>query len=87
MAKRMDKIVALASPIFYVMQYQWLAVLCFADDHILVVENMIERHFPPSKRVFNKIDDLVRVTETLPEKFDYAGNRFPTTVHQFPFLD
>ncbi|KAF3431075.1 hypothetical protein FNV43_RR25805 [Rhamnella rubrinervis] len=87
MAKRMDKIVTLASPIVHVMQFQCLAVLCFADDHILVVENMIERHFPPSKSVFDKIDDLVRVTETLPAKFDYAVNRFPTIIHQFPFLD
>lgn len=87
MAKRIDKMVSLASPIVYAMQYQWLAVLCFADDHILVVENMIERQFPPSKSVFDKIDDLLGVTETIPDKFDYAVTKFPTIIHQFPFLD
>ncbi|KAH7515522.1 hypothetical protein FEM48_Zijuj10G0035800 [Ziziphus jujuba var. spinosa] len=87
MAKRVDKIVALATPIVHAMQYQLLALLCFADDHILLVENMIEKFFPPSKNAFDKIDELVKATETLPEKFDHAVKRFPTIIHQFPFLD
>lgn len=87
MAKRMDKIVSLACPIVHAMQYQWLALLCFADDHILVVENVIEKFFPPLKNVFDKIDELVKATETLPEKFDTAVKRFPTIINQFPFLD
>ncbi|KAK4539017.1 hypothetical protein RGQ29_032061 [Quercus rubra] len=67
------------------MQYQWLTILSFADDQIIAVENMIERVFPPSNHVFNKIDYLVQVAETLPEKFDYAYDKIPTIIHQFRF--
>uniref|UniRef100_A0A5B7BT39 Uncharacterized protein n=1 Tax=Davidia involucrata TaxID=16924 RepID=A0A5B7BT39_DAVIN len=87
MAKRIATFTASASPIIYAMQYQWLAVLSFVDDHILAVENMVETLFPPSAHLFNKIDELVHTAETLPGKVDDAVNKFPMIIHQFPFLD
>lgn len=87
MTKRVVKIASFASPFLNALQYQWLVFLSFIDDFILAAENMVERFFPPSKHVFNKIDDIVQVTETLPEKFDYAVKTFPNIIHQFPFLD
>ncbi|PON52450.1 hypothetical protein PanWU01x14_208480 [Parasponia andersonii] len=87
MAKRVVKIASFATPFLYALQYQWLEVLSFIDDFILAAEDMVERFFPPSEHVFNKIDHIVQVTETLPGKFDYAVTTFPTIVHQVPFLD
>ncbi|XP_030960667.1 uncharacterized protein LOC115982261 [Quercus lobata] len=84
-ARRVAKLAPFTGPLAYAMQYQWLAILSFADDQILAVENMIEKFFPPSNHVFNKIDYLVQVAETLPEKFDYAYDKIPTIVHQFRF--
>jgi hypothetical protein len=37
--------------------------------------------------VFNKVDKLVQIVETLPAKFDSAVNKFPILIHQIPFLD
>ncbi|XP_059633557.1 uncharacterized protein LOC132276234 [Cornus florida] len=76
-----------AFPFVYTIQCQCLAVLSFADGYILAVENIIETLFPPSTRLFNKIDDLVLTAEALPVKFDNAVNKFPTIIHQVPFLD
>lgn len=84
-ARKVAKFAPFAGPLAYAMQYQWLTILSFADDQILAVENMIERVFPPSNHVFNKIDYLVQVAETLPEKFDYAYDKIPTIIHQFRF--
>lgn len=87
-AKRVVKIASFAIPFLYALQYQWLVLLSFIDDFIiLAAENMVERFFPPSEHVFNKIDDIVQVAETLPAKFDYAVKTFPTIIHQVPFLD
>ncbi|KAK7847781.1 hypothetical protein CFP56_006256 [Quercus suber] len=69
-ARKVAKLAPFAGPLAYAMQYHWLTILSFADDQILAVENMIEKVFPPSNHVFNKIDYLVQVAETLPEKFD-----------------
>lgn len=69
------------------LQYQWLVFLTVIDDYILAAENTVERVFPPSKHVFNKIDDIVQVTETFPMKYEKAVTTFPTIIHQFPFLD
>ncbi|XP_023906560.1 uncharacterized protein LOC112018276 [Quercus suber] len=84
-ARKVAKLAPFAGPLAYAMQYHWLTILSFADDQILAVENMIEKVFPPSNHVFNKIDYLVQVAETLPEKFDYAYDKIPTIVHQFRF--
>jgi hypothetical protein len=83
--RRVDKLATFASPLVYAMQYQWLIILSFTDDQILAVENMIEKIFPPSNYVFNKIDYLVQITETLPEKFDDALDKIPKIAHQFRF--
>ncbi|CDP13324.1 unnamed protein product [Coffea canephora] len=69
------------------MQYQCLAILSFADDHILAIENMVENIFPPSTHLFNGIDKLVYNAEYLPGRFDDAMNAIPIIMHQVPFLD
>ncbi|KAK2993188.1 hypothetical protein RJ640_030812 [Escallonia rubra] len=74
-------------PSIYTLQCQWLAVLSFADDQILTIEGTIETLFPPSTRLFNKIDKLVHDAEALPDKFDDAMHKFPVIIHQVPFLD
>ncbi|CAL5418766.1 unnamed protein product [Camellia sinensis] len=84
------KIITMATPTIpfvHALQYQWLAVLSFADDHILVIEHIIETLFPPSTRLFDKIDKLVHSAEALPAKFDNAVIKFPSIIHQIPFLD
>ncbi|GFY88147.1 hypothetical protein Acr_06g0000870 [Actinidia rufa] len=86
----MKGVTKLATPTFaliHVLQYQWLAFLAFADDHILAVENLIVTLFPPSTHLFDKIDEFVCVAETLPGKFDDAVNKCPAVIHQVPFLD
>lgn len=87
MAKRITPLINSALPLIYAMQYQWLVSLSFIDDRILAIENIVEFIFPPSKRLFNKIDDLVYTAECLPEKFDHVLNSFPVLIQQFPFLD
>ncbi|KAK4413237.1 hypothetical protein Salat_2736300 [Sesamum alatum] len=74
-------------PFVYSMLYHWLALLSIMDDHILTVESMVEVVFPPSKRLFDKIDGLVCSAEVLPEQLDDILRKFPLMVHQFPFLD
>lgn len=88
-AKVVAKFATFASPIIFAMQYQWIimSVLSFVDDRILAVENMIERLYPPSSIVFNKIDDFVQVTETLPGKLDEVMNKLPSSIHQVSVVD
>lgn len=88
-AKVVAKFATFASPIIFVMQYQWIimSVLSFVDDRILAVENMIERLYPPSSIVFNKIDDVVQVTETLPGKLDEVMNKLSSSIHQVSVVD
>ncbi|XP_052187011.1 uncharacterized protein LOC127797869 isoform X2 [Diospyros lotus] len=86
--KRMSSSAAAALlPIVRAMQCQWLAVLSFADDHILAVEKLIETLFPPSARLFDKIDEFVHTAETVPAKFDEAVSKFPLLIHRVPVLD
>ncbi|GAB4840584.1 hypothetical protein Ancab_021353 [Ancistrocladus abbreviatus] len=85
--RRIDRVCAFANPLIYVMQYQWLVVLAFADDHIIAIEKMIEACFPSSSYVFNKVDNMVFIVETLPAKFDDAMSKLPSLVHQVPHLD
>lgn len=74
-------------PILYIIQYHWLAILSMVDDLILTVENVVETLFPPSTYVFDKIDALVRVSETLPRRFDNAVDKFPAVIHRVPCLN
>jgi hypothetical protein len=79
------RVATFASPLLYALQYQWLAILSFADDYILVVENVMEKLFPPSTYVFDRIDYLVQIIATFPEKFDDALDRAPEILHQLGF--
>ncbi|XP_057493717.1 uncharacterized protein LOC130779170 [Actinidia eriantha] len=87
MMKRVTKLATPTFALIHALQYQWLAFLAFADDHILAVENLIVTLFPPSTHLFDKIDEFVCVAETLPGKFDDAVNKCPTVIDQVPFLD
>lgn len=87
MAKKIVEIVSFAIPFVHALLYLWLVLLSSVDDHVLTVEDIIEKTFPPSKHIFNKIDDLVRVVENLPGKFDRAVKSFPSIIHQVPFLN
>ncbi|KAI3733373.1 hypothetical protein L6452_12816 [Arctium lappa] len=69
-------------------EHQWLAILSFFDDHIMVFEDLMETYFPPSTRVFDKIDELLQVSESLPPKFDdFMDNDVPMIMQHIPFLD
>ncbi|XP_021809607.1 uncharacterized protein LOC110753103 [Prunus avium] len=83
------RVATLGGPLAYALQYQWItmAILSFIDNRILALEDMVERFYPPSHIVFNKIDDLVRVTETLPGKFDNVISKIPGCVSHVSFLD
>ncbi|KAM7487160.1 hypothetical protein LguiB_024644 [Lonicera macranthoides] len=87
MMKRVFILVTTLLPFIYALQDQWLAILSFADDRILAVVSTVETLFPPSTRLFNKIDKLVHVAESLPGKFDDAMNKFPVIMHKVPFID
>ncbi|KAF8390617.1 hypothetical protein HHK36_025144 [Tetracentron sinense] len=81
------KLATLASPNLCTLQYQLLAILSFTDDQILAVENVVETIFPPSAYVFNKIDTLVHISETLPAKFDNVADEFLVIIRKLPFLN
>ncbi|KAK9277414.1 hypothetical protein L1049_006957 [Liquidambar formosana] len=87
MTNRIATLATSISPFLYAMQFQWLAVLSFADDHILALENMVESVFPPSTHLFDRIDELLLIAETLPGKFDNAVDKFPMIIRQVPLLD
>ncbi|XP_060185804.1 uncharacterized protein LOC132615254 [Lycium barbarum] len=74
-------------PILYTMQFQWLSVLSFVDNCILTSEIVIEKLFPPSSRLFDKIDEIAYAAENLPGKFDDIMEKLPMIIHQVPFLD
>lgn len=85
--KKMATLATSACPFVYAIQCQWLALLSFADDRILAIEDKIERLFPPSTHVFNKLDELLHIAETLPGRFDDAADRLPMIIQRFPLLD
>ncbi|KAG5055600.1 hypothetical protein JHK85_008110 [Glycine max] len=85
--RRVAKLAKFATPFIYAMQIQWLTFLSFIDDAILAIEKITEKLFPPSARVFDKVDEIVLMIVFLPEKFDGALNKFSTIIHRVPFLD
>lgn len=85
--KRLTKLAKCATPLIYAIQFKLLTFLSFIDDAILAIEKTIEKLFPPSTRMFDKIDEIVQMIMSLPEKFDAAVNKFPTMIHNVPFLD
>ncbi|KAM3281609.1 hypothetical protein P3S67_027255 [Capsicum chacoense] len=74
-------------PILYAMEFQWLSVLSLVDNCALTSEIVIEKLFPPSSRLFDKIDELACVAECLPGKFHDTIEKLPMIIHQVPFLD
>ncbi|ESW30695.1 hypothetical protein PHAVU_002G175100 [Phaseolus vulgaris] len=85
--KRVTKLAKFAVLLIYAMQIQWLTILSFIDDAILAIEKVTEKLFPPSTRVFDKVDEVVVMMVSLPEKFEGAMNKFPTIIHEVPFLN
>ncbi|KAK7319060.1 hypothetical protein RJT34_03772 [Clitoria ternatea] len=85
--RKIAELTKFATPFIYAMQYQWLAILSFIDNGILTIERIAEKLFPPSTRVFDKVDEIVLTVMSLPEKFDGAVNKFPTVIHEVPFLE
>lgn len=77
------RVATFAGPLLYALQYQWLAILSFADDYILVVESVMEKVFPPSTYVIDRIDCLVQIIATFPEKFDDALDKAPEILHHY----
>lgn len=51
------------------------------------MENFIESKFPSSRYVFDRLDNMARVSETLPEIFDDVMRKFPVLLHKVPFLE
>ncbi|XP_026408298.1 uncharacterized protein LOC113303481 isoform X2 [Papaver somniferum] len=82
-----QKLGRVVKPTVYILQNHWLAILSYADDQILFVEKAIENVFPPSSYIFNKIDTLVHVTETLPARFDNAADKLPAIIQRVPYLE
>ncbi|KAL7093911.1 hypothetical protein ACP275_11G068600 [Erythranthe tilingii] len=87
-AKRAIAFATFFTPLIYGMLRQWLSMLSFIDDQILIFERMAEIVFPPCTPLFDKIDSLLCSAETLPENLDNIIQKFPTMIHnKFPFLD
>ncbi|XVE74804.1 hypothetical protein DITRI_Ditri12bG0047900 [Diplodiscus trichospermus] len=87
MVKRIVTLGPLVSSLVYALQHIWLAIFLYVDDCILGLENAVERVFPSSRHVFNKVDELVEFIETLPGKFDDVMDKFPVMIKQAPLLD
>ncbi|MED6187359.1 hypothetical protein PIB30_075700 [Stylosanthes scabra] len=76
-----------ATPFIYAMQCQFLAILSFMDDHIITAEKISEKMFPSSALAFDKVDELVLIIASMPEKFDGAVNKVPEVIHKVPLLE
>lgn len=87
MARKISRLAKFPIPVIYALQYQWLAMLSFADDLILAIENTVETVFPPSNRLFNTIDKLIQIVETLPGKLDDVLRDLPAIFHRCSLLD
>ncbi|KAI3832275.1 hypothetical protein MKX03_009319 [Papaver bracteatum] len=82
-----QKLRRVVRPIVYPIKVHSLAILSYTDDRILYAENVVENVFPPSSYIFNKIGILVQVIETLPVKFDNAGDKLPAVIQRVPHLE
>ncbi|KAE9610510.1 hypothetical protein Lalb_Chr07g0187361 [Lupinus albus] len=86
--RRVTNLAKIFTPLIVAIQYQWLAILSFIDDHILEAEKLTEKLFPPSTYLFDKVDELVLMIMSLPQKFDGAINiLFPMMIHHVPLLE
>lgn len=86
-AKRMAALATPACPFVYAVQCHWLALLSFVDDHILAIEDKVDVLLPGSAHVFDKFDELLRLAETLPGRFDDAIDKLPSVIHRVPLLE
>lgn len=84
--RKMIRLANIMNPLIFALHYQFVLVLTFIDDGFLATANIVEKIFPPSKLVFDKIDDLLLLIETLPVKFDDAVDKLPC-FNQVPLLD
>ncbi|XLR17435.1 hypothetical protein HN51_038401 [Arachis hypogaea] len=75
------------TPLIYAMQCQLLAILSFMDDHIITAEKISEKVFPSSAVAFDKVDELVLIIASMPEKFDGAVNKVLAVIHKVPLLE
>ncbi|PKI77015.1 hypothetical protein CRG98_002518 [Punica granatum] len=64
-----------------------LSILTCVDDQILAVECGIEKNFPASTFVFDRVDELVRAMETFPETAEQMVSRLLSLIHKVPFLN
>ncbi|KAL5717652.1 hypothetical protein ACHQM5_010631 [Ranunculus cassubicifolius] len=81
------KLAMFLGPIIYIILYQWLSTLSFIDHRILTIEKITEMIYPPSAILFDKIDALVEVSETVPDKFDDFADKLLNKMHHVPFLN
>ncbi|KAK1415819.1 hypothetical protein QVD17_31607 [Tagetes erecta] len=74
--------------VLYGIERQLLAILSFVDDHVMVIEDLVEAIWPSSTCVFDKIDDVVKASESLPVKFDdFCDHEVPALLQRVPFYD
>ncbi|GAU30234.1 hypothetical protein TSUD_67860 [Trifolium subterraneum] len=86
--RNMANLAKFVTPLIYAIQYQWLATLAFIDDRILAAEHITEKWFPPSTYAFNKIDEIVLMIVSLPDKVDGALDKYvPVIIHHVPLLE
>ncbi|KAJ4844889.1 hypothetical protein Tsubulata_016461 [Turnera subulata] len=89
LTEKIARIGMLVSIVDFAVKYHYhlLTFLSFVDDHILLaLENSVEAICPASKHVFNTIDRLVAVVETLPSTVDAVADKLDLIIHQIPFL-
>ncbi|KAK7246970.1 hypothetical protein RIF29_41843 [Crotalaria pallida] len=86
--RRVTKLGKFVTPLIFAIQYQWLAILSFMDDHILTAEKLTEKLFPPSTYLFDKIDEIVLMIMSLPQKIDSVVSiLFLKIIHHVPLLE
>lgn len=86
--RNMSKLAKFVTPLIYAIQYQWLTILAFIDNRILAAENITEKLFPPSRYAFDKIDEIVLMILSSPDKIDGALNKYvPAIIHHVPLLE
>nr|GMD13292.1 uncharacterized protein LOC105168392 [Ipomoea batatas] len=78
---------ATALPSIDDLEIRWLSFLGSLDDYILKSERIAEVVFPPSARLFDKIEELACATLFLPRKVEDGLDKFPIIMQQVPFLD
>ncbi|KAL3655957.1 hypothetical protein CASFOL_000353 [Castilleja foliolosa] len=71
----------------YIFMYPFIAMTSYIDDRILSFETKAESIFPLSTLLFDKIDNLVSSSESLPDHVDDAFEKIRLLMHWIPFLE